>query len=1372
MNNMNIKKCVLTFFALVCLSTVCAYAQTQQIFRSGKGISSNMINHIMCDRNGLVWICTDNGINRMDGARNTYIYGSQDKNSCFVYAFHDSQDRYWFCGNSSNYLYDDDKEAMTVIDVYTNKGEKLSSSTRMVLEVEKGKAANAAGGILCKGNILACSTGHGVLILKETKGQKVFQQVKSLIPYYYISHMAEDKDGNLWMCTEKGIQVFDGRKCHRVACGDDSRQKQFSFITMGDDGNIWCGNNAGGTWRINPKTRHATEVQALHDFGVHCVLAHRKNGVLVATNSAGIWEVKSNTLETAPLKIVFDNITDNRLNVHSLGDDINGNLWIGCYQKGVVVLPRQENRFSYIGRHSIDQNLIGNCCVMSLGSDSNGRMWVAANGDGMYGLSALGGAKNSQLRFTSSHISPVVTGDGQGMPRTVMTQYCDSKGHLWLGAWMQGLWVMDTETGKAHSVALPTSSTSFSVFAITEDSYGKLWIGTLGEGLFSLDLTTGEVKEAPKVANGLKYRQSLNIIPNNWINGFCKGKGDIMFLATCDGIGAFNVKTGDCLKTFRGKNRLFGGDNVNTVCYTDDDHLWVGTNHGMYRLNLKTLEYKLYNSNDGLLGNMVQAILNDRRGGLWISTNQGLSHLNLKDLRVVNYSSNDGMFGNEFSRNAAVVDASGNLWFGGTEGICCFSPEKVVTSSEKPRMCITGLYVAGQRVNAASESGGSQILASNIMDAQRIELSSSDNSITLELSSLNYIRNSDVAYEYRLDKGEWQRLPIGTNTVSFSNLESGTHEIVFRAVDQGEYSDERILEVRIRSPWYATWWAYFIYLLLLLAIAYAVQRNIRQRQVHNMRILQNRQQEEMNEAKLQFFMNLSHEIRTPMALILSPLQRLMDNDADTERQSAYHRMNRNAQRILQLVNQMLDIRKIDKGQMKLYFREVEMVSFLDGLVDSFHDLCDTKKISIRFLSDADALKAWVDPMNFEKIISNLLSNAFKYTPEKGHVTVSLSIKDKNYSIRVEDDGEGLSAETIKHVFDRFYQANNAVNATAQSLGDARKVIQGSGIGLNLTHSLVEMHHGTITCANNENGKGCHFIVTMPLGKPSDDEIVQTAPDESLTVKPVGTRKHILVVEDDDEIRRYLKDELSREFLVTQCTNGQEALGMLHKRNDIELVITDVVMPVMNGMEMLRQIRQNTTMNSIPVILLSGKSTDQDQIEGLSAGADAYIAKPFNIEVVRRTAKNIVQRREQLKNIFNGRQSPVVEKKIKVLSPDEKLMQRIMKVINANIDNPNLGNDLITKEVGISRVHLYRKLKELTNLSLRDFIRNIRLDEAARLLKEQKHSIAEVATRTGFENVSYFTVIFKQKFGVPPSRYHEQQLMEHEQNDVEHESTDV
>lgn len=1357
------------FLFYLCPLDVCA--QSQQIFRSGQGISSNMINHIMCDRNGLVWICTDNGINRMDGARNTYIYGSQDKNSCFVYAFHDSQDRYWFSGNSATYLYDDDKETMTIIDAYTRSGERVSAGTRMIMEVVKGKAGSSSEGILKKGNILACSNGHGLLILTEKNGQKTFQQVKSLIPYYYISSMAEDKDGNLWLCTENGIQVFDGRKCHRVACGDESRKKQFSFITMGEDGNIWCGNNAGGTWRINPKTRQAAEVMPLHDYGVHYVLARRKDGVLVATNTAGVFEVKSSTLECAPLKIVFDNITDNRLNIHTLGDDINGNLWVGCYQKGVIVMPRQENRFSYVGRHSLDQNLIGNGCVMSLGHDSKGQIWVANDGDGLYSLSALGGAKNSPLRFATSQRFPASSG-GDGMPRTIMTQYWDSKGRLWLGTWTQGLWVLDTSTGNAHRVSLPIKSTSFSVFAITEDKYGKLWIGTLGEGVFSLDLMSGEVKEAPKVNSGLKYRADMNIIPNNWINGFAKGKGDIMFLATCDGIGALNVKTGDCLKTFGGKNRLFGGDNVNTVCYTSDDHLWVGTNHGMYRLDLKTLKYELFNRENGLQGNMVQAILEDRRGGLWISTNQGLSHFTLKDSRIINYSSNDGMYGNEFSRNAAVVDAAGNLWFGGTEGICCFNPENVMRSSGKPRMSITGLYVAGQRVNASSESDGSQILTSNIMDAECIELSYSDNSITLELSSLNYIRNNDVAYEYRLDGGEWQRLPIGTNTVSFSNLESGTHEITFRSLDQGEYSDERVLEVCVRSPWYATWWAYIIYLLIVLSAAYALRRNLNQRNVIKQRLLQRRQQEEMNEAKLQFFMDLSHEIRTPMALILSPLQRLMDTDNDGERQSAYHRMNRNAQRILQLVNQMLDIRKIDKGQMKLYFREVEMVSFLDGLVESFHDLCDTKKIKLRFLSDADELKAWVDPMNFEKIISNLLSNAFKYTPEEGNVMVSLSIEGENYSIRVEDDGEGLNSETIKHVFDRFYQANNAANSSGHSIGDARKIIQGSGIGLNLTHSLVEMHHGTITCANNENGKGCNFVVTMPLGKPSDDEIVQTAPDESLAVKPLGTRKHILVVEDDDEIRRYIKDELNREFLVTLCSNGQEALSILHKRSDYDLIISDVVMPVMDGMEMLRHIRQNTTMNSIPVILLSGKSSDQDHIEGLAAGADAYITKPFNIEVLRRTAKNIVQRREQLKNIFNGRQSPVVEKKIKVLSPDEKLMQRIMKVINANLDNPNLGNDLITKEVGISRVHLYRKLKELTNLSLRDFIRNIRLDEAARLLSEQKHSIAEVALRTGFENVSYFTVIFKQKFGVPPSRYHEQQLMEHEQEDVEHESTEV
>lgn len=1374
-------KTLLLCVAIVC--STCAVAQTYKVLRSGADISSNLIQHIRCDHNGIMWVCTDNGVNRLDAAKNRTIFAENGPSNSFTFGFEDSKGRHWFCGSDNVYLYDDRTELLTAIPSVNFNGESISGRSNSIVERKDG-------------TILVCTSGHGVLRLEQQKnGNLQFRQYN--IPGteksrpHFVYTIIEDEHGSLWMTSERGLQYINGRTIRQIECADKSKFRHFSFLVKSKDGFVWVGNHAGGVWRINPKTFQVDIVPALVNTPVECVVANHTKEILVGTNSQGLWQIDSNNLSVFQLNVQLGNITDNHLNVHALEDDSYGNLWVGCYQKGVVILPKIEERFKYIGRNSSNNSVIGNACVMSLGKDAEGRIWVAGDGDGLY---MLHGDKTRHYAPSSS------------MPNTVMTQYCDSKGRLWLGTWVQGLWVMDTATGRARKVNLPVSGSSYSVFALREDAKGRLWIGTLGDGIFCLDLESGKMTNAPKAATGLEYKENLNVIPNNWINDFSLGSNGILYMATCDGVGAINTANNDCVSAFKGKNRLFAGINVNTVCYTKDNHLWVGTGNGLYCVDLKTLKSQLYQHEDGLLGNLVQSIIDLGDGTLWIGTNAGVSQLRISDRRIVNYSSHNGMYGNEFSRNAAIVGHHGEVWFGGTEGLTYFSPANLQHSAVNPRFFVTGLYVEGNYVTPSTESNGHQIIDRYIMNATEIELDYSDNSFTLEFSTLNYMRNDEVVYEYRIDNGQWQSLPPGTNTVSLTNMKPGTYKLMLRAMMQGKYSAERVIKLHIRSPWYATWWACLLYLLAIILVVYTIIYRIRQRQLNAINTLKLRQQEEMSEAKLQFFTNISHEIRTPMTLIISPLQRLIGTDADPDHQAAYHRMDRNAKRILQLVNQMLDVRKIDKGQMKLYFREVDMVSYVSSIVNGFADLCDTKHITISFATESSAatpsscavapgataesgasapgaiasLKAWIDPMNFEKIIINLISNAFKYTPEGGSISVLLTQNADTYSIRVQDNGSGLNEDEISHIFERFYQLRNSTNRNGLSLNGEKHAIQGTGIGLNLTHSLVELHHGTISCANNGEGMpGCHFLVTMPLGRAhlKDSEIDKTPEDPaSSAVAPGATapelqpeptnvkgskpassksRKHILIVEDDVDINSYLSEELARDFHITSCHNGQEALNALRKSHKYDLVISDVMMPVMDGLELLRAIRQNTDLNNLPVILLTAKVTDKDNIDGLECGADAYITKPFNIEVVRITAKNLIQRHGQLRNIYKGAQNPEVTNKIKVMSPDEKLMQRIMKVVNAHLADPNLGNEVITREVGISRVHLYRKLKELTNLSLRDFIRNIRLNEAARLLGEQKHSVAEIAQKTGFENVSYFTVIFKQKYGVPPSQYHGQ-----------------
>lgn len=531
--------------------------------------------------------------------------------------------------------------------------------------------------------------------------------------------------------------------------------------------------------------------------------------------------------------------------------------------------------------------------------------------------------------------------------------------------------------------------------------------------------------------------------------------------------------------------------------------------------------------------------------------------------------------------------------------------------------------------------------------------------------------------------------------------------------------------------------------------------------------------EQLNEAKLQFFINISHEIRTPMSLIISPLQKLMATDYDTERQQSYNIIYRNAERLLRLVNQLMDIRKIDKGQMQLKFQETDIVSFIQDLHYTFAYQANTKHIKLDFHSEVKELKAWIDPKNFDKVILNILSNAFKFTPENGNIQIRLCTgNDPNaaekalsryFEISIEDDGIGINETELERIFDRFYQIRNSQNNSNI----------GTGIGLHLTRSLVELHHGSITVENNQGTPGCRFIVRLPLGKEhlkpeeidnsavkQDSVHITTAlPTTPLIETPPKTHSkskyRVLIVEDDDEIRRYICQELGRDFHMQECRNGKEAFTYILKKTP-DLIISDIMMPEMDGMTLCSKVKQNINTNHIPVILLTAKSREEDNLEGLSIGADAYITKPFSIEILRQSTFNLIKSRERLRNNFQGSQTQKERmQELEIESPDERLLDRIMKVINDNIANPELNVEMVAETVGISRVHLHRKLKELTNQSTRDLIRNLRLKQAATLLAKKRQSINEVAALTGFTNVAYFSTAFKELYGMTPTAYMEQ-----------------
>ena len=519
----------------------------------------------------------------------------------------------------------------------------------------------------------------------------------------------------------------------------------------------------------------------------------------------------------------------------------------------------------------------------------------------------------------------------------------------------------------------------------------------------------------------------------------------------------------------------------------------------------------------------------------------------------------------------------------------------------------------------------------------------------------------------------------------------------------------------------------------------------------------------MGEAKLRFFMNISHEIRTPMTLIITPLLGLIKQEHDPQKKGVLETMRRNAERILNLINQMMDLRKIDKGMMQLHTQQTDLIKFVYDIHSLFELQTRAKRINLTYEHDTDHLPVWIDRQQFDKVLVNILSNAFKFTPADGEIKVKVTHDEQQARIAISNNGEQIPSDKLELIFKRFYQ-------TPSNLND-RNV--GTGIGLDLTRSLVEMHHGTIIAQNIENG--CEFIVAIPLGnshfKPEeiseetetpDTEVITPEEADSL-MQPVeiplksSQQTTIVIAEDDDEIRQYLEQELSQKYEVKCCSNGRDALAMVLKCSP-DLLLSDIMMPEMDGNTLCSTVKSNPQTNDIPVVLLTAKTREEDKLEGLETGADAYIEKPFNLDILLRTIHNLIQSRQHLRMKY-GRTDKMEEhvESVSIKSPDEKLLERVMQVINKNISNSSLSVDSLADEVGISRVHLHRKMKELTGKTPHEIIRNIRLKQAANLLASGDMNITEVVYACGFGNAASFSTIFKRFYGMSPRDYMQEHL---------------
>ena len=1346
----------ITIFILAIFSSLLTWAQSGKLFNTDNQLSSSLATQVYQDTNGFIWITTRNGLNVYDGY-NFRVFKKVDNdnhhlNTNYINCIAQDQNGNILLGTNRGFLIYDGAQFNNV-KLPDKDGKAVTTYVTHIL-------------LLKNGDVLVGTSGYGIFIMK--RGTRTCLPLKATAnKITYINTLLEDKKGRIWIITEEKKLYCLNKKGFLSTHIAGTEGIKAHDIKEDQNGKLYLATKGQGVYQMTPGSSVFTKIANIGDLPINTIYISRDNRLFIGCDGEGI------SIYNPVQRITYSNpYFSNQINlskskVESIIEDKQGNIWFSMFQKGVFMQTQGLYDFGYMGFRLGNHNLIGDNCVTSVFVDKDKNLWVGTDKDGIYKLGIDG--KNIL---------------GHYMTQATILSICqDLKGRIWVGTYTQGAGLLDA-SGNYHRLNIQELN-NVGTFDLKCDKWGNVWIATMGEGLIKVN-PDGDV-QIHKMKKNAENNLAVNSIPNNYIAKIALSNDHSrVYVATSLGLACLDVKKNSWTSAFNGKNCLNKGSFSHCIFVDSKNRIWYGTEDGAYCYSTNDLKHpKHYTTTQGLSDNSVASITEDCKGRIWMGTTCGLSKLNVETGNITKFYTENGLQSNEFS-DGAVFTANNKrlIVMGGTGGINWFDATRVKQHPWRANVILSGLILGNKPVTPFMKSGSYTITESGTYNTKEFELSHDDNNFTLQLSTLTYNNIEQITYGYSINGEAWRKVQSGINEISFSHMPAGTYHFKIKAICNNYETPIKEFTIVIHPVWYASWWMKCLYIIALIALG-ALYMNHRKRKEEDRLLLQKHiHAEEMGEAKLRFFMNISHEVRTPLTLILTPLLSLIKEDKDPRRQGIYDLMRKNSERILHLINQMMDLRKIDKGQMVMRMCQTDMVSFVNDEYKLFEQQALAKQINFTFEHDCDKLNAWIDRNNFDKVLMNVLSNAFKFTPTGGKVKMTLTHSPHHVRISIKDSGKGIDKDKLETIFQRFYQNPTTPND--------RNV--GTGIGLDLTRSLVELHYGTIIARNNVGGQadsqspkddefttGSEFLITLPLGKDhlKPEEIVESQPEyneeikeledaeieesmnngdnsqgenENLNDKTINAKSTIALVEDDNAILEYLEAQLSSNYKILTFHNGKEALPEIIKRKP-DLVISDIMMPEMDGNTLCTKIKDNVNTNHIPVILLTAMSREEDQLTGLEMGADAYIVKPFNMDILRRTILNTLSVRRTLRYKFSGQESQEDKvQQIELQSPDEQLMKRIMDVINENMSDSDLSVDMIAKQVGISRVHLHRKMKELTNQTPHSFIRNIRLKQAALLLSDSKHNVADVMYACGFYNAASFSTMFKNLYGCSPREY--------------------
>ena len=1410
---MNMRKILL--LVIFCCAMIRQYGQSNDYQFShldcAQGLSNNHVTCLYKDKRGFMWFGTVSGLNRYDGYQ-------------FRIFRHDSKDPHSIGDNYIDEIFDGPEGKMwvalpaggfSIYDIahdrfdqdYTAWLRRLGLPEYMLLKIVPSRSGCW---FVYRDNGLFHYGADGQIQAVRPDSTRP----ESLDPALVVD-AREDGEGNCWVIHQNGLlEKVDGIR-HQVIYRTTMLEKSFAeipnscnlFIDRQNDLWISAQGSFKGTFCFHPATgmlRLLSQEQPgpgrLSSDLIYSAIQDSKGLIWLATDHGGVdivdknnWSVTTLAHNDGDRKSVAEN------SVTCIYRDSAGAMWLGTFKSGISYYHQNGLQFP-IYRHQPD--LPGSLSyndVNNFVEDTTGRIWIGSNGGG---LICFDRRHNTFHQYLHDPVNPNSLSNN-----IIISLLFDKDGKLWIGTYFGGL---DCFDGKRfihyrHDEHSPGSLADDRVMCLYEDSEKDLWIGTLASGLDRLDR---------KRNCFVHYNNTQpNSIRNNYVSSILEDAHHNLWIATAYGMDVMERNSGRFIHFSADSNQL--SSNYVIFLYKDSRQwIWAGTREGLDLFLPGKRRFKTFTTDSGLADNTIRSIEEDSQHQLWISTPNGLSRIRIlsdhpaasgpnEDVHIHcrNYHEQDGLQGREFNERAGMVTRDGSLMFGGPNGFNLFHPENIVNAGAAPPIALTDLEIFNKSVHVGEQLEGHVILNKTLSETRQIVLRHNEDVFSIEFASLGFVDNARNKYAYTLEgfNKSWLMTDGKIRKATYTNLDAGEYTFRVRATDQdGEwYQREASLKIIVLPPFWKSPLAYAVYVLLLAGILLVARKMIIQKARIRFALEQERREtrrmHEVDMMKIRFFTNLSHELRTPLSLILAPVEKLLGNTSSSEPRKQYEVIRRNARRLLHLVNQLLDFRKMEVNELRLHPRQGDVLKFIKEISFSFIDLAERKNISFSYHDPGHSLLTLFDHDKIERILFNLLSNAFKFTPENGAVSVSVDAEYQGeivmLSVKVTDTGIGIALNKQEKIFERFFQ--NDIPETILN--------QGSGIGLAITQEFVRMHNGSLS-VQSQLDKGSCFIVSLPfIPLPSavlqpaevlsttaltassaiwspgegalpaafrpavevphipslvpDPSGPQTGADPARTTPPPGDdakRSTILIVEDNEDFRFYLKDNLRSHYTIIEAADGKEGWRKALADHP-DLIVSDISMPMMNGIDLCKKILADERTCQIPVILLTAMTGEGAELKGLQTGAIDYIIKPFNFELLLSKIRNVLAHIDTVRKIYQ-RQVQAAPTAVQSESADETFVRNVLEVIEKNMDNPEFSVSELSVQFHASRSTFYKRLLLLTGKTPIEFIRHIRLKRAAELLEKTQLTVSEIAYAVGFNNPKNFSQYFKLEFDKIPSAY--------------------